>query len=99
MEKELKNYKVATWILGIVVVVLGIALISTTRKEAASGVEEATMALEKCSSDLAGWIAANPGGPADATAEAKTELSTILEVCSGDTGLETKIEDAGTVQQ
>ncbi len=98
MEKELKNYKTATWILAIVVVVLGIMLISTTKEEAASGVEEATMALQKCSDDLSAWMAANPA-PADATAAAKTELSNILANCSSDTGEESDMEDPGTTPQ
>ena len=98
MEQQLKNYKTATWLLGLAVVVLAIVLLSTTRKEAASGIEEATMALEKCSNDLSAWIAENPV-TAEATAEAKAELSNILTACSGDAGTEESMDDAGLTPQ
>ncbi len=85
MEKELKNYKVATWVFAIIAVILAVLLIMTNNKEASSGLEEATATLRKCSDDLATWRAANPSA-VTASPEAQEELSDILKACSGNTG-------------
>lgn len=85
MERELKNYKVATWVFAILTVILAVLLVKTNNREAVSGLEEATATLQKCSDDLSAWRATNPN-PNAATPDAQEELSDILKACSGNTG-------------
>lgn len=85
MEKELKNYKVATWVFAIISVVLAALLITTNNREVSSGLDEATAMLQKCSDDLSAWRAKNPSA-VTASPEAQEELSNILKACSGNAG-------------
>lgn len=82
---QLQKYQYATWILAIVAIILAIMLISSNKKEAVSGVEEATMAIEKCNQDLAAWRLESPT-PNNATPAQQEELLRILKSCSGDVG-------------
>lgn len=85
MEKELKHYKTATWILAIIAIVLAFWVIRLSDRDITSGLEAATATLQKCSDDLSAWRAANPN-PVVASAAAQEELSNILKACAGDAG-------------
>lgn len=95
MENTLKNYKAATWILAIVVIVLAFWVIRLSNRDAETGIEAATATLQKCSDDLATWTTANPN-PANTSVEAKEELANILKACSGNTS---DIEEDETLPQ
>lgn len=82
---QLEKYQYATWILAAAVIILGVLLITSNRKVAVSGLEDATMAIEKCNEDLAAWRLESPT-PANATAEQQEELLRILRSCSIDVG-------------
>ena len=85
MEKELKNYKIATWVLASIAIVMTFWVIRLKTQDAETGVEAVTATLQKCSDDLSSWREVNPD-PKKASAVAQEELSNILKACAGNTG-------------
>lgn len=82
---SLKNYKIATWILAIAVVILGALLINASKKDAASNIEDANAALQDCSTKLSDWRAAHPKNVL-LTAGDRDALEILLQDCSASFG-------------
>ncbi len=74
------NYKYSTWILAVIVVVLGIAFFMKGNEPVAETFDTISERITKCRVDLATWSAANPK-TASTSAKAAAELDSIMEAC------------------
>ncbi|MCR4275004.1 MAG: hypothetical protein NUW02_03090 [Candidatus Campbellbacteria bacterium] len=87
MEPQSNVYKYATWILVVVVIILGVMLSRKNAETITSQLGDSTVDIQACRVKVATWQEANPKGtPVSATAQA--ELDGILETCLG------SVEDA-----
>jgi hypothetical protein len=82
MEPKSNMYKYATWILVVVVIVLGVMLFRKNAETITSQLGDSTVDIQDCRVKVATWQAANPKGT-PISAAAQTELDGILETCLG----------------
>lgn len=85
MEKKLKHYQTAVWVLSVALLILAMLFINAKRREAASGVKEAQAVLKNCSSQISKWRSENPN-ILDAGKDAQEALLNILQNCASGTG-------------
>ena len=76
------NYKYATWVLAVVVVILGFLLWQENNKSVISTVDAVSERVADCRAKLAAWNEKNPSGTA--TVQTKAELDLIMSNCLRD---------------
>ncbi len=81
-----KYYEYATWILGIIVIILAILLFRAQNASLDDNLDMAIENLRECNADLSAWRAENPS-PSASTADQQKELSEILSRCAESTGV------------
>ena len=82
MQSEQNVYKWATWILVVVVIILGVMLTKSNNETITSTRDDATADIQGCRQDIAEWQTAHPRGTA-VSAEDQAELEDILDGCVG----------------
>lgn len=80
MEPQSNGYKWATWILVIVVIVLGVMLTKRNTDTVTDTLTDANDSIVDCRAELAAWQTAHPAGT-PRTAQDQTDLEAILADC------------------
>ncbi len=81
------KYQLTTFILVILVIVLGVMLFTEADEPVVSSLSDVQGQLSSCLEDLAGWNRDNLTGTTTPDTEARGELSDILERCGDSLGM------------
>ncbi len=82
-----KYYEYATWILGVIVIILVAVLVRAKNAPVDDSLQMAVENLQECNDELAAWRAENPA-PIAADPAKQEELNNILKRCADATGAE-----------
>lgn len=78
--QESNPFKIATWILVIIVVILLAVIWSKSKETVSDTFGDITVSLTECRDELSAWETANPSGAA--TQDAQDDLDAIMERCA-----------------